>query len=259
MPKRRDTQPGETLGRAPEVCIATAPVHSRTTGTAGYKSIAASRFNLDILDDGFLHYQTGTLEGSSGSPVYSENRELVALHHAGIPEVKNGQIITTTGGVWTDDMSDDAIHWVANEGIRISAIIQALNAVQLPDSTQAAILHRLLLDTTGPADDISQLLTGARQAGESLAPHVYAPRTAVPETREASTVPADEKALRFDPAYDKREGYDEGFPGNGLTVPLPGVSPEREDEIYKQDGKALVLPYHHSSLVMNGTRRMQMC
>jgi len=52
---------------------------------------------VDILDEGFLHYETDTLEGASGSPAFSESWELVALHHASIPEVKDGKIIATDG------------------------------------------------------------------------------------------------------------------------------------------------------------------
>lgn len=38
---------------------------------------------LDVLDD-FLHYETDTAPGSSGSPVYNDRWEVVALHHSGV-------------------------------------------------------------------------------------------------------------------------------------------------------------------------------
>ena len=41
-----------------------------------------------ILDffDAFLHYRTDTAPGSSGSPVFNDQWEIVALHHSGVPE-----------------------------------------------------------------------------------------------------------------------------------------------------------------------------
>lgn len=243
---------------------------------------------LDILDEGFLHYESDTLEGSSGSPAFSEQWELVAVHHAGIPEVRDGEIIDIRGNVWTDDLPDDQIHWIANEGVRISAITGALSAMQLADPRQAGILKDFLASTTDPADEITTLLTGGASpeklggVGQSQnMPHaaggmttmgttmnfsgpvtiyVYPPSAAQPAAPVSggAQVIAVEKALRFDPNYDDREGYDPGFLGDGLAVPPPTASNERDDEIYKEDGKTVVLKYHHYSLAMNRARRLQM-
>ena len=38
---------------------------------------------VDVLEN-FLHYQTDTAPGSSGSPVFSDEWEVVALHHSGV-------------------------------------------------------------------------------------------------------------------------------------------------------------------------------
>jgi endonuclease G len=63
-----------------------------------------------------------------------------------------------------------------------------------------------------------------------------------------------EKKLRFDPNYDDRPGYDENFLA-GFNVPAPRAP---TDELLKQDGKPLVLDYHHYSLVMHEERRLVM-
>jgi endonuclease G len=247
---------------------------------------------LDILDDGFLHYETDTLEGSSGSPAFNDTWELVALHHAGIPEVLDGKIISTDGTPWTEDMGDDKVHWIANEGTRISAIVQALAKVELKDEGKAKILRELLSGTTDPADEVSQVLAtgvvapkmvGVRplqraplnkvdiNMGEQgmatgtnlnfsgpVTIHVYAAAApALPVTAPAAEI-AVEKTLRFDPNYDDREGYAAGFLGDGVEVPVPGVAAARENEMYKENGHIVVLPYHHYSLAMNKTRRLQM-
>jgi endonuclease G len=248
---------------------------------------------LDILDEGFLHYETDTLEGSSGAPAFSDSWELVALHHAGIPEVRDGQIMTVNGTAWTEDMGDDKVHWIANEGIRISTIVQALGKVRVASPPQATLLSDLLKGTTDPADDISQLLTenaiapetrmrftpatnvsintepsglsgGNTMSGTNLnfsgpvTIHVYAPTTLTAPSPGLAPEVALEKVLRFDPNYDDREGYNAAFLGEGLNVPTPGVAPQRDNEMFKQDGGIVVLPYHHYSLAMNRARRLQM-
>ena len=58
-----------------------------------------------------LHYRAPTEPGSSGSPVFNQDWELVALHHAGSKEMRT--------------LSGEGVR-EANEGIWISAIIQAL-------------------------------------------------------------------------------------------------------------------------------------
>lgn len=87
----------------------------------------------DILEQ-FLLYRTDTAPGSSGSPVFNDQWELVGLHHAGVPRRKNGEILTRTGVPWDDSMSEDLIDWIANEGARISRIIRHLKNVTLSDA-----------------------------------------------------------------------------------------------------------------------------
>lgn len=87
----------------------------------------------DILPD-FLHYQADTQPGSSGSPVFTDQWELVALHHSGIPRTdSNGKILTRDGALWEKRMGDAAIDWIANEGVRIERILAFLNEAELPE------------------------------------------------------------------------------------------------------------------------------
>lgn len=244
---------------------------------------------IDILDDGFLHYKTDTLEGSSGSPAFSEAWELVALHHAGVPEVKNGKVMTLKGEVWTEEMGDAEINWIANEGIRISAIVQALGKVTLDDPIQAAMLRKLLSNTTDPADDILKVMASAGAAPESKSAdtpisisipslptenamangvtmnftgpvtiNIYTGSGAAADDPGSEGEVAVEKSLRFDPDYTDRKGYDPAFLGDGLIVPMPDVAPARLGEMVQDGGKVLVLPYYHYSLTMNATRRLPM-
>ena len=94
--------------------------------------------------------------------------------------------------------------------------------------------------------------------------NVQAPAPAVPPPpppRPAELV-APEKQIRFDPdkTYKNRKGYSPTFLGSSaaLKVPLPTVTAARSGELFMKNGKPYLLKYHHFSLVMNATRRLQM-
>lgn len=77
---------------------------------------------IDVLPD-FLHYETDTAQGSSGSPVFNDAWEVVALHHMGVPKRDaNGNYLQKDGTLWQDGMDDSLIDWTANEGARASRI-----------------------------------------------------------------------------------------------------------------------------------------
>lgn len=81
---------------------------------------------LDVLDDGYLHYTTDTLQGSSGAPVLNFAWEVVALHHSSVPLVVGGKVLTKASKPWDSSMSEDEIQWVANEGTRVSSIVKSV-------------------------------------------------------------------------------------------------------------------------------------
>jgi endonuclease G len=102
---------------------------------------------VDRLEN-FLHYETDTAPGSSGSPVFNDQWEVVALHHSGVPR-KNaeGQYLAVDGSRWTSDMGEQRLDWKANEGVRISRVVHALREVPLtgsPDELRAQLFE------TGP-------------------------------------------------------------------------------------------------------------
>jgi V8-like Glu-specific endopeptidase/surfactin synthase thioesterase subunit len=94
----------------------------------------------------FLHYQTDTDPGSSGSPVFNDQWEVVALHHSGVPKRnKAGEVVTNDGRVWQEWMGEQRIAWLANEGVRVSRLVRHIREQELP--TEAEPLRQELLRT----------------------------------------------------------------------------------------------------------------
>ena len=100
------------------------------------QQIAIRNNNItDIIDD-FLHYAADTERGSSGSPVFNMQWELAALHHSGVP-LRNaqGQILMIDGHVFDGrPENEERITWKANEGVRISSIVDNVKSKLSVDS-----------------------------------------------------------------------------------------------------------------------------
>jgi endonuclease I/V8-like Glu-specific endopeptidase len=126
------------------------------------KQIALRENEITDILENFLLYRTDTAPGSSGSPVFNDQWELVGLHHAGVPRKKNGQILTRTGQPWNDTMDEDLIDWIANEGARISRIIRHLKDATL--STEQAKLRAQCFEAELPRSE-----GGARRMPEQRA------------------------------------------------------------------------------------------
>ena len=93
----------------------------------GKKKQVALRENriIDTLQR-FLHYSADTEPGSSGSPVFNDQWEVIALHHASVRAPEH----TEFGGV-------------LNEGIRVAAILGVVKASPL--SAEQRALAELIL------------------------------------------------------------------------------------------------------------------
>lgn len=90
----------------------------------------------------FLHYEADTEKGSSGSPVLNDGWEVVGLHHSGVPAMNEArQWLTKDGEIWNEGDPVENIQWVANEAVRVSSLIAAINLADLDDD------RRQFLDT----------------------------------------------------------------------------------------------------------------
>ncbi|MGW3204082.1 trypsin-like serine peptidase [Streptomyces sp. NPDC001135] len=128
--------PGETFGwnrlsAQPGKLVVGEPVNVVGHPMGRLKEIAVRDNMLQVRLDDFLHYKTDTEPGNSGSPVFNDQWEVVALHHSGVPRTDDqGRVLRADGQEWQPGDGDDAVDWVANEGVRVSSILRYL--AQLP-------------------------------------------------------------------------------------------------------------------------------
>jgi endonuclease G, mitochondrial len=80
---------------------------------------------VDVVET-FLHYEADTEPGSSGSPVFNDQWEIVALHHASVPTPSGGEL-----GAFV------------NEGVRASRLVAHIRNQPVPSSGRA-LIDRLL-------------------------------------------------------------------------------------------------------------------
>lgn len=159
---------------------------------------------VDVFDD-YIHYSTDTMPGSSGSPVFNDAWIVVSLHHAGVPNPKN------------------RIEFIANEGIRISSIIQFVveQGAKLSDE-QKLLLSDIVKEWEVPD------FTDEEMVVEELSGSWY----------EGST------------------GYDTQFLGEDYEVPHPQFRSDLEVDIALLKDGGNVLHYTHFSIVMSKSRRL---
>ncbi len=250
---------------------------------------------VDLLPD-FLHYRADTQPGSSGSPVFNDQWELVGLHHSGVPKRDGqGRILARGGSLWTVGMSENQIDWIANEGVRLSRILQRVKDQTMSDDTQRRLRDTLfdsaatprparhvpipvappaesspeavtpapsVIPTLGVSADSGDTFTIPLQISVHLGTASGDPVRVTASGPAAVTAPAVfTEAVSIDPNYDDREGYDVEFLGAGaLRVPLPKLSAAQEADAAAVEGADSDAPYelkyHHYSVVMNRRRKL---
>lgn len=97
--------------------------------------------------DPFFWHSCDTLPGSSGAPVFNAQWEVVGLHRRGVPNTdKNNNFLDRNGKRIADDEIDEdmsRVDWIANEAVRTSRIVAALEKADLP-AEMASIRERLI-------------------------------------------------------------------------------------------------------------------
>ena len=129
------------------------PVNVIQHPSGGAKKIVAHNSILLDLEDqsasnNFCWYSADTEQGSSGSPVFNNRWEVIALHHKSVPATnKNKEILDINGKVMSEARFRSDPHmvkWIANEGIRVSKIVEGLEAAAFGSGVHAKLRDRVL-------------------------------------------------------------------------------------------------------------------
>jgi endonuclease G len=107
--------------------------------------------------DNWLWYYSDTAPGSSGAPVFNDSWQVVAIHHRGVPveRTQNGTVEwQLTTGEWLAEnfaalLPEDKVKWVANEGVRISRIIDKITELHNAGPVQSPLVQDFLDDVNG--------------------------------------------------------------------------------------------------------------
>jgi endonuclease G len=148
-----------------------------------------------------LHYTADTLGGSSGSPIFNDQFQLIGLHHSGGPH----NDLTLEDG--------SPVPAQSNEGIRVSAIVRYVREVA---DTLTGTTRRILVDSL----DAPAALPARLDESVTI---VTTPAVPVNEALPVVTPPSSPLAQVTIASYASRPGYSPTF--LGPPVPLPRLSP----------------------------------
>ncbi|MBC9909413.1 DNA/RNA non-specific endonuclease [Chitinophaga varians] len=244
-----------------------------------------------------IWYKTDTAPGSSGSPVFNDQWQVVALHHMGVGQKndagdyidKDGKVIPMVNG--TIDAS--RVVWIANEGIRISVILKdmALNFPQEPLVKDLAAPKMTTLTATQvkmpEQENITPSITPKTSDMETNNPsanvNISFPASlierngvininisqgagiqpaAAPAPAALTTAEADfeeVKKLEQETDFSACKGYLSTFLGGGLNIAMPQPQGALKKFAAKLDGTdSIVLKYYNYSTILHSVRRMPM-
>lgn len=256
------------------------------------KQICVRENKLLKYDDAtpFIWYQTDTVTGSSGSPTFNTSWDVVALHHKSIPRTRkvNGQDkwVTKDDQIWTPDMDDDQVDWIANQGVRISKILEYLQqswpnhplaqAILSSDEPPTPPHESLSIDNDPPGGirvvkdrdgntkimvlvelDLAMKInfgTEYLNATSRMLPGAAPKQDGAIDVAGGPSARADEKVEIDTTNYAERNGYQSDFLGDGLKVPLPKVVGTKFGKVLKVKGNSTELKYWNYSVVMNADR-----
>ncbi len=240
----------------------------------------------------FLWYNTDTNAGSSGSPAFNRFWQVVALHHSGVPKKDSqGRTLTKDGKVWDTSMDETLIDWIANEGVRVSAIVADLKIAigshplvkpilegqEPPTGTPetASVPGRRDFDGNGlwveQSGDSTSLVVPLRipmplfrkelQGIAALAGRTVPGgngQAVVPSLGTLTGLPME--AVHIDQStLGSRPGYRANYLGTGkLSVPLPKIPASLRASIVtlKANSAQFELKYFNYSVVMNKQRKL---
>lgn len=180
------------------------------------------------IGQNFIHYSTDTDRGASGAPVLGDQWQVVALHHKAIPDTASFAKLKRK----EIDVADPSFRWVANQGVRISAIYDFLHANRFSLEGVANLLERLAKATGFPEI------------------------RAMPVVRQQEVTLEKEGKPRATSYWQEQDSL--GFNDSFLSEELPLqtiIAPIINSLADRFDGQGKTLDYLHFSSVINKQRK----
>lgn len=260
-----------------------------------YKQISI-RENLFVdVDETKIYYETDTAQGSSGSPVFNDQWQVVGLHHKSIAKMsddgenyldKDDQIIP----IIDNKIDVTRVVWLRNEGMRISVVLNHL----LEKNQNNEIVESIAVPP--PQENLNFAVNSSDRAFEndnsnnmnnSKNININIPASALSSENSieislsskklnaqnnAPTIPAisspaanrmDEFLLEVAKAekeqgmdFSKCSGYDPDFLGK--NIPLPQPKAEIINQAARLKNNKIELKYFKYSVIFNAVTKMPM-
>ena len=254
-----------------------------------YKQLSIRENKFKRISSTAVWYESDTAQGSSGSPVFNDQWQVVALHHMGVADRDdNGNYVDKKGAIIPviDGKIDvSRIHWIANEGIRISVIRKHLQA-QFPNSE---IVKKMFLpaeiNDSVPEKAPNEPVDGKRVeviSGSKEIVNIAVPTELIEQQRvvnvnistnqlngEAPSTNGEENGVDFAAlfqesykleksiSYTDCKGYQSDFLGDDFRVAIPKPEPAIRNHVAKLLGsRAYILRYYKFSVIFNELRKM---
>lgn len=255
-----------------------------------YKQLSIRENKFTKVLETSIWYESDTAPGSSGSPVFNDQWQVVALHHMGIANTnefgdfidRNGQLIPVIAG----KIDVARIHWIANEGIRISVIRKHLEEIHGKSAYVRAVLDGIepsrknvgtpILPLVSPEKSIEQtigsdtiqlsipksVLVNKGQININISTNTIFPSNqppiVFPPTPSTQNVLGEEsKRLEKAMDYSECKGYQSGFLGSKNRIPIPKPLPIIKDKIAKIKGRrSVILKYYLYSVIFQKDRKL---
>ncbi|MFC4477344.1 DNA/RNA non-specific endonuclease [Flavobacterium chungangensis] len=261
-----------------------------------YKQLSIRENKFVGIDDIKIYYETDTAQGSSGSPVFNDQWQVVGLHHKSIAKMtedgehyldKDGKIIPEYDG----KIDITKVVWLKNEGIRISTILKHVRDKNPNDPIITAIeqLPRkeiLTFSVDGKPTNDAPIKNiekeSAMETNNSKNITISVPVDALSSensidislsTKKISNIVAAESKpekgpnneLLLEVAKTNKEdgidfsaciGYLPNFLGKNVPMPIPKSGSDTEKETALLKDRSMILKYFNYSLIFNAVKRM---